>query len=78
MACLSMSIAIPLQAADPNRAEKVAQIFQDAKTYTVKIKANVKHAFVEDSTGEGIGAGFVVDPAKRWILTNAHVSNRNP
>jgi S1-C subfamily serine protease len=31
-----------------------------------------------DDQGASIGAGFVIDRKRRWLLTNAHVSGRSP
>jgi S1-C subfamily serine protease len=52
--------------------------FEVANTYTVKIKATVKYPFLKDSKGSHRGAGFLIDKTEGWIITNAHVSSRNP
>ena len=46
----------------------------DASSYAVRIKATVRYAFAEEAAGTSNGAGFLVDRARGWILTNAHVA----
>ena len=52
--------------------------FKVANTYTVKIKTRVKYPFIKDNRGSYRGAGFLIDKHSGWIVTNAHVSSRNP
>ena len=52
--------------------------FAEAHFYTVKIKARIKYPFFEDSRRSRSGAGFLVDRERGWVLTNAHVTTRNP
>lgn len=56
-------------------AEKV---FADARAYTAYIETRIETPFIEDEQGSTIGAAFVVDKERRWLLTNAHVSGRSP
>ena len=49
------------------------RIFEDANSYTVKIKTQVEIPFKEDEAGVFSGAGFLVDQERGWIMTNAHV-----
>jgi len=62
----------------PTHANEAPNYFELANTYTVKIKTRVKYPFIKDSKGSHRGAGFLIDKASGWIVTNAHVSSRNP
>lgn len=56
-------------------ADSVAeQAFADAARYTVRISASTDFSFIESDKGGWTGAGFLVDRARRWVLTNAHVA----
>jgi S1-C subfamily serine protease len=52
--------------------------FRAAKAWTVRVQVERTVSFVEDEPGAFQGAGFVVDAARGWILTNAHVAGRSP
>ena len=52
--------------------------FEEAVHYTVKVKVRVKYPFIKDKRGSFRGAGFLIDKKLGWIVTNAHVSSRNP
>jgi S1-C subfamily serine protease len=54
------------------------EVFDTAKHYTVKVRTQVELPFYGDRKGTHSGAGFVVDAARGWIMTNAHVSARSP
>jgi serine protease Do len=73
IACLVT--ASSLHAAVPDRGE---EIFRKALAYTVQIKSSVSIPFAGDTKGSTLGAGFVVDAERGWILTNAHVVSRSP
>ncbi len=60
------------------QAKKAPNYFEVANTYTVKIKTRVKYPFIKDNRGSHRGAGFLLDKTSGWIMTNAHVSSRNP
>ncbi|HIF59994.1 MAG TPA: serine protease, partial [Rhodospirillales bacterium] len=60
------------------QAKKAPNYFEVANTYTVKIKTRVKYPFIKDNKGSHRGAGFLLDKTSGWIMTNAHVSSRNP
>ncbi len=62
----------------PAAALDAETVFRDAVAYTVKIRARITTAFIEDSRGSGSGAGFVVDAGRGWIMTNAHVVGHSP
>ncbi|MDJ0832270.1 MAG: trypsin-like peptidase domain-containing protein [Gammaproteobacteria bacterium] len=48
-------------------------IFRLAEKYTVKIKTTSNHAYLGEKEGVGIGAGFLIDKQRRWVITNRHV-----
>jgi S1-C subfamily serine protease len=54
------------------------RVFRDARSYTVRIHTQITSPFVEDQRGSFEGAGFVVDEARGWVLTNAHVVGHSP
>jgi serine protease Do len=53
-------------------------MLQNAEKYTIKLRATVNWPIPPDSFGTGRGTGFVIDKARGWILTNAHVVRRSP
>lgn len=53
-------------------------VFRDARQYTVRVRLQIERPFYEDSEGSFSGAGFLVDPDRGWIVTNAHVAGRSP
>lgn len=53
-------------------------VFKTALKYTVQIRATLPIPFDSDRKGSGLGAGFVVDAERGWIMTNAHVVGRSP
>jgi S1-C subfamily serine protease len=59
------------------KGESAENIFEMAKSYTVKIKSSVAQPFSGDSKGTVTGAGFVIDLERHWIVTNAHVVSRS-
>ncbi|MEZ5728006.1 MAG: trypsin-like peptidase domain-containing protein [Burkholderiaceae bacterium] len=62
------------------RAEPLsaATVFASAGTYTVQVRSVVSQPFGQEDTGVRMGAGFVVDAKRGWVLTNAHVVARSP
>jgi serine protease Do len=59
-------------------AESTAEdAFRAARTWTVQIRTSVQEAFAEDEQGSFEGAGIVVDAARGWVLTNAHVASHS-
>ncbi len=54
------------------------KIFEDANSYTVKIKTQVETPFKGDEAGVFSGAGFLVDQERGWIMTNSHVVSNSP
>lgn len=62
--------------ADRNDSQK--SHFENANTYTVKIRSRVEYPFLKDERGSFSGAGFLINQTLGWIATNAHVSASNP
>jgi S1-C subfamily serine protease len=59
-------------------AENGEGIFKGAPIYTVQIRTTVNMPFTEDTRSSSMGAGFVVDAERGWVMTNAHVAARSP
>ena len=80
MAALCVSAcAFALVASGPVSAGQTAEeILGQAELYTVKITALNSIGLNQDSGGTAGGAGFLIDKARGWILTNAHVATRSP
>ena len=74
---VAVALATGLVAA-PSVADRGEDIFRNALKYTVQIRSTVALPFSSDRKGSGLGAGFVVDAKRGWIMTNAHVVSRSP
>ena len=72
-ACVMASIC-----AAPAAADTSEDVFKGALRYTVQVRATLPVPFDGDRKGSGLGAGFLVDAARGWIMTNAHVVGRSP
>jgi len=59
-------------------AGSIESVFQDAARYTVKIETTTEYPYDNDSYGTTIGAGFLIDKARGWVLTNRHVAGDAP
>jgi S1-C subfamily serine protease len=59
-------------------ADLSEDIFKSALRYTVQVKTTLPVPFDGDRKGSSLGAGFVVDAERGWIMTNAHVVGRSP
>ncbi len=59
-------------------ADMSEDVFKGALRYTVQVKATLPVPFDGDRKGSGLGAGFLVDAGRGWIMTNAHVVGRSP
>ncbi|UCH54175.1 MAG: trypsin-like peptidase domain-containing protein [Pseudomonadota bacterium] len=75
---LVIAVAIVTVAKPVAAAVVDEEVFDIAKRYTVKVRTQVELPFYGDKKGTHIGAGFVVDRKRGWILTNAHVAARSP
>jgi S1-C subfamily serine protease len=72
-------LAYLLSAASVAAAADVGEeVFKNALRYTVQVRSTLPLPFDGDRKGSGLGAGFVVDAARGWIMTNAHVVGRSP
>lgn len=56
----------------------LGEMLKVAERYTVKIRATVNWPVPPDTFGTARGTGFIIDKARGWILTNAHVARRSP
>jgi len=59
-------------------ADRSEEVFKKALGYTVQMRTRVSLPFSGDTKGSSFGSGFVIDPARGWIMTNAHVVSRSP
>jgi len=59
-------------------ADTSEDVFKNALNYTVEVRATLPVPFDGDRKGSGLGAGFLVDAGRGWIMTNAHVVGRSP
>jgi len=67
-----------LQLAPAVLAETAAEdAFRSARAWTVQVRTSVSQPFAEDEQGSFEGAGLVVDAARGWVLTNAHVASHS-
>lgn len=66
------------RAAPPPSPPDMNVILQDAQNYTVKVRSTVTWPIEGERFGSGQGTGFVIDKARGWILTNAHVARSSP
>jgi len=59
----------------PAQAETSAEdAFRNASGWTVQVRTAIDRSFAEESQGSFEGAGVLVDTARGWVLTNAHVA----
>lgn len=59
-------------------ATDLVRMLRDAEKYTVRIRATVNWPMPPEQFGSGQGTGFIIDRARGWIMTNAHVAKRSP
>jgi serine protease Do len=59
-------------------AENGEDIFKRAPLYTVQIRTTIDMPFSGDYRSSSMGAGFVVDAERGWVMTNAHVAAHSP
>lgn len=71
---VALGLAVSVNAEPPSPE----QILSEASRYTVKIEVLNEIALNQDTGGSAIGAGFLVDRKRGWIITNAHVATRSP
>lgn len=58
-------------------AQSAETALADAGNYTVQVRTTIFYPFMSDNRGTLRGAGFVIDKARGWIVTNAHVASRS-
>jgi serine protease Do len=75
---LAVGLALALASINTATADDAEGIFEQAFAYTVQVRTSVPLAFIQDDQGVSSGAGFVVDKARGWIMTNAHVTSYSP
>jgi S1-C subfamily serine protease len=71
------SLALLLLASAAVAESTAEDAFRAARGWTVQIRTSVNEAFAEDEQGSFEGAGIVVDAARGWVLTNAHVASHS-
>lgn len=71
-------LALLLLVALPTHAATVEEIFAAARNYTVYVETRIETPFIEDDPGSYLGAGFIVDAQRGWVMTNAHVIGHSP
>ena len=54
------------------------KFFEEAHDYTVQIRTQVKIPFSGEEAGSFMGAGFLVDKERGWVMTNSHVVSASP
>lgn len=52
--------------------------FRAARQWTVRVEVTIPVPFIEDEQASMLGSGLVVDAARGWVLTNAHVAGHSP
>jgi S1-C subfamily serine protease len=74
---LSLTWARPTasRAGDEAGAERA---FHAAREYTLRVRTVIDTPLFAETRGAWFGAGFLVDAARGWIVTNAHVAARSP
>ncbi len=75
---ISLTVLLCVFTAVPVHALQNEIVFKQAMQYTVKIETRVKIPFDGEKKGSSTGAGFLVDKARGWVMTNAHVVSRSP
>ena len=75
----AIALALLAALATPARADdSVEPIFAAARGYTAYVRTRIALPYIEDEQGAQIGAAFLVDRDRGWLLTNAHVTGRSP
>jgi S1-C subfamily serine protease len=77
--CLAVAAQLAAAcAALAQTAPDLAEMLGRAQRFTVKVRGTVVWPFAPEQPGTATGTGFIIDRAKGWILTNAHVARRSP
>jgi serine protease Do len=74
----SLVLTVQTSASEKSIPDNTKSSFEAATKFTVKVRSVIKNPSVKDRRGVFTGAGFLVDKSRGWIVTNAHVTGRNP
>ena len=77
-AVLGAFAVLPPASAKAAAEQDAERVFREARGYTVRIRTQITTPFIADRMGSFEGAGFLVDAARGWIVTNAHVVGQSP
>jgi S1-C subfamily serine protease len=78
-AVLCLLVAVLLTTTITVQAEtSVEPIFAAARSYTAYVRTRIEVPYIEDDQQFQIGAAFLVDRERGWLLTNGHVTGRSP
>jgi S1-C subfamily serine protease len=77
-ALLYLFSVTPLLAAAAGAEPGVEPIFAAARSYTAYVRTRIEVPYIEDEQQSQIGAAFLVDRERGWLLTNGHVTGRSP
>jgi S1-C subfamily serine protease len=77
-ALLCLLSATPLLATTAGADPGVEPIFAAARSYTAYVRTRIEVPYIEDEQQAQIGAAFLVDRERGWLLTNGHVTGRSP
>ncbi len=75
---IDITVAMALSIGLLSAPAKASDAISEAQLYTVKILTAIEYPFGSDTKGSYVGAGFLVDQDRGWIVTNAHVVGRSP
>ena len=68
----------PLLTTVAHAETSVEPIFAAARGYTAYVRTRIEVPYIEDEQQAQIGAAFLVDRERGWLLTNGHVTGRSP
>src|SRR5260221_1814416 len=74
---LQLALVLVLAGASALPRAPAENAFERAQAWTVYIKGSLETPFAHDEQGSWTGSGLVVDTARGWVLTNAHVASRS-
>ena len=77
-AVLFLLSVTPLLTAAIHAETSVESIFAAARGYTAYVRTRIEVPYIEDEQQSQIGAAFLVDRERGWLLTNGHVTGRSP
>jgi len=74
---LAVIVALVAAAEIAAAQSNAEQAFARAKGWTVYVRTSTTRPFIEDDQGSLFGSGLLVDSARGWVLTNAHVASHS-